>query len=106
MATTLHLNDPTTGKAVTVTLGEQNGPRLDILNKIQRLLIDFANEQGIILQDEFGSVDKFKKFVIGFTIRSLTELGADIKDAFDFVMGDNAYQKMAETIWNDLRNGK
>jgi len=42
-----------------------------LLNEVQKLLINFANENNISLHAEFGTVEKFKQFVIAFTIKPL-----------------------------------
>jgi hypothetical protein len=76
---------------------------LELLNKVQSLLIEFANQEGISLQDEFASVEDFKKFVIGFTFKILTDKGVSTKDAYDMVAGDGAYDTLAERVWNDAQ---
>lgn len=72
---------------------------LDLLNKVQRLMIDFANSEGINLQDEFKTVDQFKDFVIAFTFTSLRNMGIETDKAFDIVFGDGAFDKLAEQVW-------
>ncbi len=70
-----------------------------LLNEVQKLLINFANENNISLQSEFGTVEKFKQFVIAFTIKSLTDGGVEISKAYDIVMGDGAYSRLANEVW-------
>ena len=71
----------------------------ELLNEVQKLLIDFANKNNISLHAEFGTVEKFKRFVIAFTIKSLTEIGVEIAKAYDIVMGDGAYNRLADEVW-------
>lgn len=73
---------------------------LKLLNEVQTHMIDFANREGIDLQKSFGSVEEFKKFVIAFTIKSLLDLGVEMKDAYDMVMGSGKYDELVEKIWN------
>ena len=75
----------------------------EILNEVQRLMIDFANKNSISLQSEFGSVEKFKEFVIAFTVSQLVSLGMDISQAFDVVFGAGSYSRLAEDIWNNAQ---
>jgi hypothetical protein len=70
-----------------------------LLNEVQKLLINFANENNISLHAEFGTVEKFKQFVIAFTIKSLTDIGVEIAKAYDIVMGDGAYNRLADEVW-------
>ena len=81
----------------TMKLGTQ------ILNDVQRLLIDFANEEGIVLANDFSTVDEFKRFVIGFTFKALTDIGLATDKAYDIIFGDGAYVEMAANVWNQLR---
>lgn len=75
----------------------------DLLNRVQRLLIDHANAKGISLDAEFGTVDRFKEFVIAFTFRILTDAGMSTEAAFDAIFGGGAYVDLAERTWNTLQ---
>ena len=75
---------------------------LKLLNAVQAKLIEFANDRGINLRDEFKTVDKFKEFVIAFTFKALTDNGIDVPEAYDIVMGDGAYVKLADDVWSKL----
>lgn len=70
-----------------------------LLNAIQAKLIEFANDNAISLHDEFGTVAKFKEFVIAFTFKMLIEVGCTTEKAFDIVFGDGSYNKLAEDVW-------
>ncbi len=75
----------------------------ELLNQIQRLIIDHATKSGISLADQFNSVDDFKQFVIGFTIRSLIEIcKIEIEAAYDIVMGNGAFRELSDSIWKQL----
>jgi len=77
---------------------------LQLLDAVKNLLIEFANEQGISLQDEFGSRDAFAQFVIGFTIRNLVEVcEMTVQQAYDTVMGDGAYKQLSDSVWEQLQ---
>lgn len=71
-----------------------------VLNEIQRLIINFANEKGILLQAEFGTPEKFKQFVIAFAFKILTDNGMSVKNAMDFLMGDGTYDQISTAVWN------
>jgi hypothetical protein len=70
----------------------------DLLNTVQRFLIDFANEKGIRLDTQFSSVEKFKEFVIGLTFKTLCENGVSTSVAYDAVFGEGSYNKLYEDI--------
>ena len=72
---------------------------LELLNGIQKFLLDFANANQIDLRKEFGSVEEFKKFVIALAFDQLVKLGVPVKDAFDMVLGDGEYDKLVEKAW-------
>lgn len=72
----------------------------ELLNNVKNLIIATANKDGRSLQDDFGTVEKFKDFVIAFTLRSLTEvMGMDISEAWDIVMGDGSFQTLCDDCW-------
>lgn len=72
---------------------------IELLNQVQAMVIDFANRNGISLQDQFGSVEAFKKFVVAMTFKQLVEAGATVSDAYNAVFGDNSYEDMFERTW-------
>ena len=74
----------------------------ELLNKVQSTLVAFASEKGINLQAEFGTVEKFRQFVIAFTLRFLVDAGLNAQEAFNAVMGANAFQSLAESVWSEL----
>lgn len=75
---------------------------IELLNKVQRLLIDQASAAGINLADEFANADEFKKFVIGAAFKGLRDAGASTKDAYDAVMGAGAYDALAGEVFEQL----
>ena len=75
----------------------------DLLNKMQAKMIEFANASGINLEAEFGSVEKWKEFVIAFTFKNLTEVGLSVEEAYNLIFGDGEYEKLFELTWNTLK---
>ena len=75
----------------------------DLLNKVQAMLIEFANANNINLRDEFKTVDDFKSFVIAFTFKSLTEIGMAANDAYDMIFGAGEFDALASRIWNAVQ---
>jgi hypothetical protein len=76
---------------------------LETLNKVQTLLIDFANKEGINLADSFGTPEEFKQFVISFTIRALVQMGLEVSEAYDMAMGQGSYEELAGNVWDSLQ---
>lgn len=74
-----------------------------LLNEVQKLLIAFANEQGISLRTEFGTVEEFKRFVISFTFKVAVDAGLTVRTAYDLVMGNGAYDKLANDLWESFQ---
>lgn len=77
-----------------------------LLNEVQKLLVAFANEQGISLREEFGTVEEFNKFVISFTFKALVDAGLEIRKAYDAVMGNGAYEKLANDVWESFQTAQ
>lgn len=77
-----------------------NGLNTKVLNGLRRLIIDFANEKGILLQSEFGTPEKFKEFIVALAFKILTDNGMSVKNAMDFLMGDGTYDQIANEVWN------
>ncbi len=73
---------------------------LELLNGVKDLLVKFANESGINLQDESGSVEEFKKFTIAFTFKQLTDMGVAVNEAWDLVLGEGQYDALVDRVWN------
>jgi len=76
---------------------------LALLNEVKDLFIEFANKSNIDLQERFGTVEKFRKFLIAFTFMQLTEMGVEVKDAYDIVMGCGQYDALIEKVWQDAQ---
>lgn len=76
----------------------------ELLNKLQTLLINFANERGINLQAEFGTVEAFKRFVIGLAFKVLVDAGISTQAAFDFIFGNGEYDRLATNVWEAANN--
>ena len=76
---------------------------LDLLNAVQSLLIQFANENTIDLSRDFPKVEDFKMFVVGLTIHIMVkDLGFDPDKAYDVVFGDGHFQKLADELYSKL----
>lgn len=76
---------------------------LKLLNAINAKLVEVANESGIDLRKEFGTPEKFKEFVVSFTIKSVMDIrGISVEKAFDTVMGEGSFDALALAVWNDL----
>ena len=77
---------------------------MNILNKVQSLMIEFANKNGTNLATEFGTIENFKRFVIGFTLKTLVDAGVETSKAYDMVFGQGSYEKLANDVWAAANN--
>ena len=75
---------------------------LEVLNGVKDLIVKFANENNINLQEEFSSLKEFRGFVIAFTFKSLRDMGMDTQEAFDIVAGDGAYEDLISKTYSDI----
>ena len=76
---------------------------IKLLNAAQAFIVKFANDNQVNLEAEFGTVEKFKEFVIAITFKTLVDAGIAVNEAFDLVMGDGAYSKLASDLWNSFQ---
>jgi len=74
-----------------------------ILNAVQSHVIGYANAKGISLADEFASVQEFKQFIMALTFKTATDIGLTVKEAFDLVAGDNAYDNLVSSVWESAQ---
>lgn len=75
-----------------------------LLNAIKDRLIQFANDNGILLADHFATRDDFAQFVIAFTVNACVELlNMPTDKALDFVLGDGTFSRIADTVWEELQ---
>ena len=72
---------------------------LKLLNSLKAFVVEFSTKNGINLQDEFGTVDAFNNWLVAVAVTALVEQGKDIETAYDIVMGDGAFRKMADDVW-------
>lgn len=74
---------------------------LDLLNKVQRFVIDYSDTHGIQLAS-LGTVQEFKNFIVALTIQTLTDNGHTMEQAFDIVFGNGSFHKLAEDVWETI----
>tara|TARA_R110000824_G_scaffold172434_1_gene350331 strand:+ start:50668 stop:50922 length:255 start_codon:yes stop_codon:yes gene_type:complete len=78
----------------------------ELLNAFQKIIIDGANENGILLQNEFETKEDFKTWMISFTIATVKkEAGLTIQEAYDFVLGDGSFRDLADSCWEKCQAG-
>lgn len=73
-----------------------------LLKQAQKIIIDFANANGISLQDEFGTPERFRQYVISYTTKTLIDRGMTIEAALDLLCGDGTYQRICDECWATL----
>lgn len=74
--------------------------RINKLNVVKNVIINFANENNIDLQAEFGTTETFKYWVMGLCFKTLVDGGVATSEAFDAVFGDGRYDELVENVWN------
>jgi hypothetical protein len=73
---------------------------MDLLNAVRAQIIRAADASGIMLADEFGTVEEFQKFIFSITIVALMDVGGiTIERAYEIVMGAGAWQALADDVW-------
>ena len=72
---------------------------IEILNACQKFIVNYANDNGIVLAVSFASVEDFKKFVFALTFKTLIDTGMATDEAYDMLMGNGAYEEMAAKVW-------
>ncbi len=72
------------------------------LNAIKSNIVAAANIKGVNLGDHFDTDEDFKQHVIAVAISYVMKQGKPIEEAYDFVMGDGAYDKMRNACWATL----
>ena len=75
----------------------------ELLNAVKNEIIAIANRECRCLADEFESQDHFKQFIISTCIKGLTDQGATLPQAYDLVLGEGAYQELADTTFQKLQ---
>ena len=76
----------------------------EALNAVKNLIVDFANSNGICLITQFRTQDNFKKFVISLCFTELVKSGIRTETAFDFLLGDGAFNQMANDCWHAMQS--
>lgn len=73
---------------------------LNFLNAVRGLIVDHASAHGINLREQFGTREKFIGFVTACAIKAAQDIaGLSLRDAYDLVMGEGAYQQLADEVW-------
>ncbi len=73
------------------------------LNAIKGNIVAAANLKGVNLGDHFATDAEFKQHVIAIAIDYVMRKGKSTEEAYDFVMGEGAYDKLKNTCWNSLQ---
>ncbi len=73
------------------------------LNAVKANIVAAANLKNVNLGDHFATDDDFKQHVIAVAISYVMKQGKPIEEAYDFVMGEGAYDKLKNTCWSNLQ---
>ena len=68
---------------------------LELINKMNDLLIGQANKDGVELSEIFNSNEDLNNFLISKAIKYAMNHGKSLEEAYDFVLGDGAYKGIA-----------
>lgn len=71
---------------------------LQLLNAIQKHIIDSATRDGVSLADHFPTVQAFKDFVCAATFQTLRDLGHDTEQAINLTFGEGAYDELRMAV--------
>jgi len=75
----------------------------NLLNAVKDQIVKIANDNGMILKNEFGTVENFKNFVFSLTIMKVMEVGnIPLEKAYDLVMGAGSFQNLSNEIWEKM----
>ena len=74
----------------------------EIVNTVKAAIVTMANERGISLLSEFGTVAEFTKWVMAITLRMLLDSGLSQRDALLMVLGESTFRTLAESVWTEL----
>ncbi len=72
------------------------------LAAMNRTIVESATANGVNLSDHFADENEFKKHVIALSIDYVNRRGMPIDKAYDFVLGDGAYDRMKSMCWDAL----
>jgi hypothetical protein len=74
------------------------------LEDVRQTLIAFANKNGIDLYTYFnGDEKKFAGVALAIGMKLLADAGVSTKDALDTLVGDGAFTRMANEVWERSR---
>lgn len=77
---------------------------LTVLNKLRKLLVEFANRNKINLAEHFKTNDDFQMFITAFAIKSLVNSGIEIEKATDFILGAGFTQELFEKTYETVKS--
>jgi hypothetical protein len=71
------------------------------------MVIEAANENGDLLDDQFKTKADFKNFIVSLSIRlTMDNSDMELEEAFDFVMGEGAFARLKDGCWKKIQNDK
>jgi hypothetical protein len=79
---------------------------LELLTSLKRFLVDYATEQGICLNEQFGTMQKFDVYVFAIAVKGLMDQGMSCKEATNAMLGDGAYDRLAGQLWDRFQAEK
>lgn len=75
----------------------------ELLNGLKRTMINYFNENGILISDHFATTDDFDAFVVRTAIREvMSARGLDVSAAYDVVLGDGEYKRLSDAVAEQL----
>jgi hypothetical protein len=77
--------------------------RIALMNTVKKMIISFANTNGVLLQEYFDDSAELDAFVVALTFKELLGAGLPVEVAFDTVCGDNAYNTLLERLLADAQ---
>lgn len=77
---------------------------LKIVNTVKDRIVEFANEEGIVLSEMFPKMEDFKSFVFSFTFKILRDMGYSVQESYDLTLGEGQYEKLFQSVLAECEN--
>jgi hypothetical protein len=68
----------------------------ELLNAVAK----FLSESGVQLKND----DATRSAIIGLCINTLVKSGVEMENAFDIIMGNGQFRKLADSVWERIQS--
>ena len=75
----------------------------EIFNFLKDEVVSNANKNGVDLQKEFGTQEKFKAFLLSQSIKLTMEtMKIELKVAYELICGEGSYNELVASVYKSL----